>query len=369
MAEPLKNVFSRPLVEGFAQTMQTVWPPFAQSAFAASVFDADWEQRELKQRMRHIAVCLGSALPPDYPQALEIVVRATEHLIAQHGEKMTFEYCFLPDFVEVFGVEYPEKSIPALAAITRWCSAEFAVRPFLLRYPERMYPQMFAWSSHPSPMVRRLSSEGFRPRLPWGMGVPALKRDPSTVLPVLENLKNDPSETVRRSVANCLNDISKDHPDLALDIAGRWQGRHPDTDRVVRHGLRGLLKKGHAEALARFDFDRNVAGIVVENLEMPPTVPLGGELAFSFTVKNTAATSHRIRLEYGIDYLTGSGKVSPKVFKIKETVLAPEQTETIQKRQRFADLTTRKHYPGTHRLRVLVNGKALSERGFVVLPA
>lgn len=366
MAEPLKNIFSRPLVEGFAQTMQTVWPPFDRAAFAASVFAAGWEHRELKQRMRRIAECLGGVLPNDYPQALQIVVRATEHLIAHHGEKLTFEYCFLPDFVEVFGQEYPDASIPALETITRWSSAEFAVRPFLLRYPGRMYPQMLAWSRHASPMVRRLSSEGFRPRLPWGMGVPALKRDPAPVLPVLENLKNDPAETVRRSVANCLNDISKDHPDLALDIARRWHGRHPDTDWVVRHALRGLLKKGRAEALAQFGFDRDVAGIVVENLEAPATVPLGGELVFSFLVKNTSDAPQQIRLEYGIDYRTGSGKVSPKVFKIKESVLGPGQAETIQKRQRFTDFTTRKHYAGEHRLRVLVNGKEMAGKGFEV---
>ncbi len=364
MAEPLKNMFSRPLVEGFAQTMQTVWQPFDRIDFASAVFDTGWEQRELKQRTRRIAECLGAALPNDYPVALEIVVRATEHLIAQHGEKLTFEYCFLPDFVEVFGQEHPESSIPALETITRWCSAEFAVRPFLLRYPERMYPQMLAWSQHSSPMVRRLSSEGFRPRLPWGMGVPALKRDPAPVLQVLENLKNDPAETVRRSVANCLNDISKDHPELALDIARRWHGWHPDTDRVVRHALRGLLKKGRAEALAQFGFDRDVAGIVVENLEAPAAVPLGGELVFSFLVKNTTDNPQQIRLEYGIDYLTGSGKVSPKVFKIKETVLGAGQSEHVQKRQRFTDFTTRKHYAGAHRLRVLVNGKEKVGRGF-----
>lgn len=366
MAEPLKNIFSRPLVEGFAQTVQAVWPPFDRTAFVSAVFDTDWEQRELKQRMRRIAESLGAALPNDYPQALPIVVRATEHLIAQHGEKLTFEYCFLPDFVEVFGREHPEQSILALETITRWSSAEFAVRPFLLRYPERMYPQMLAWSRHASPMVRRLSSEGFRPRLPWGMGVPALKRDPAPVLPVLENLKNDPAEIVRRSVANCLNDISKDHPNLALDIARRWHGQHSDTDWVVRHALRGLLKKGSAEALAQFGFERDVTGIAVENLEAPAAVPLGGDLVFSFILKNTAHTLHQVRLEYGIDYRTGSGKVSPKVFKIKEMVLGAGQVETIQKRQRFTDFTTRKHYAGTHRLRVLVNGKEMAGKGFEV---
>ncbi len=367
MAEPLKNIFSRPLLEGFAQTVQAVWPPFDRTAFVSRIFAAGWEQRELKQRMRHIAESLGATLPQNYPEALSIVVRVTENLIAAHGEKLTFEYIFLPDFVETFGVEYPEQSVPALAVITRWSSAEFAVRPFLLHYPEQMYPQMLAWSQHTSPLVRRLSSEGFRPRLPWGMGIPTLKRDPAPVLPVLENLKADPAETVRRSVANCLNDISKDHPDLALHIAQSWHGQHPDTDWIVRHALRGLLKKGRAEALAQFGFDRDVAGIEVENLEASGEVSLGGELTFSFLVKNTAHTAHQIRLEYGIDYVTGSGKISPKIFKIREMILAPGQVERVQKRQRFTDFTTRKHYAGAHRLRILVNGRETSALAFVVV--
>jgi len=367
MPEPLKNIFSRPLLEGFAQTVEAVWPSFDRAAFIFRVFDAGWEQRELKQRVRHIAKSLGAVLPSEYPEALSVVVRATEHLIEAHGEKLTFEYTFLPDFVEAFGVEHPEVSISALEALTRWSSAEFAVRPFLLRYPKRMYPQMLAWSEHASPMVRRLSSEGFRPRLPWGMGVPALKRDPSPVLPVLENLRADPAETVRRSVANCLNDISKDHPDLALDMARRWHRQHPDTDWVVRHALRGLLKKGHAEALAQFGFDQDVTGIETENLQAPQTVTLGGTLDFSFWVKNTAEIPHQIRLEYGIDYVTGSGRVSPKIFKIKEIVLAPGQAVHLQKHQRFTDFTTRKHYAGTHRLRILVNGKQLETLDFEVV--
>ncbi|MFN0013405.1 MAG: hypothetical protein ACKVU2_02555 [Saprospiraceae bacterium] len=368
MPEPLKNIFSRPLVEGFGQTVHAVWQPFDRTAFISRVLDDRWEQRELKQRMRHIAESLGKSLPPDYAESLSIVVKAAEHLIKQYGERLAFEYCFLPDYVEVFGVGYPDLSIPAIEVVTRVSSAEFAVRPFLIRYPARMYRQMLVWAAHSSPAVRRLSSEGFRPRLPWGMGIPALKQDPAPVLPVLENLRADPAETVRRSVANCLNDISKDHPDLALDIARRWHGQHPDTDWVVRHALRGLLKKGRTEALAQFGFDRNVAGIEVTNLMASTIVPIGGSLDFSFSLKNTASTPHQVRIEYGIDYLTSSGKVSYKVFKIKEMVQAAGQSEHIQKRQRFTDFTTRKHYPGTHRLRILVNGNTLAEQDFKVIP-
>lgn len=367
MPEPLKNMFSRRLIEPFAAEVLAVWKKFPVDAFLDAVFDSGWENLELKQRVRHISLQMRRHLPTDYPEALDIVVRTTRRYLDRHGEKLTFEYTFLPDFVETHGLHHPDDSIPALETLTRWSSAEFAVRPFLLHFPERMYAQMLAWSRHESPMVRRLSSEGIRPRLPWGMGVPALKRDPSPILPILENLKNDPTETVRRSVANNLNDIAKDHTELVLDIAGRWLGQSPDTDWIVRHASRGLLKKGNATALAHFGFRQGVEGIDIRELQFSGKVPVGGRLDFAFRVQNNAAAAAQIRLEYGIDYQTLSGKISSKVFKIRELELQPGQTEHIARHQRFQDFTTRKHYPGPHRLRVLVNGKALAEGEFEVV--
>lgn len=367
MPEPLKNIFSRRLIEPFAAEVSAVREKFPAEAFLSDVFDARWETLELKQRVRHISHILRRHLPDAYPEALDVVVRTTRRYLERYGEKLTFEYTFLPDFVEAHGVDHPDHSIPALETLTRWSSAEFAVRPFLQHYPERMYAQMLAWSRHESPMVRRLSSEGIRPRLPWGMGVPALKRDPAPILPILENLKNDPAETVRRSVANNLNDIAKDYPQLVLDIAARWLGHSPDTDWIVRHACRGLLKKGNAAALAHFGFEQEVAGIEVSELKCSPEVPVGGRLEFGFNIQNASKQDAPVRLEYGIDYQTLSGKTSVKVFKIKEMELKAGQSEAITKSQRFEDFTTRKHYPGPHRLRILVNGKAMAEEEFQVV--
>jgi 3-methyladenine DNA glycosylase AlkC len=362
----LKNMFSRALLDEFVAAVHAVWPAFDARHFLNTVFDDAWEARELKQRMRHIAGAIRSTFPPEYKDALGLVLKVARHLIEQKGEKMLFEYSFLPDFIEVYGVDDPDLSIPALETITRLSSCEFAVRPFLLRYPERMYTQMLDWTTHASPMVRRLSSEGIRPRLPWGMGVPALKRDPSPVLPILENLKNDPAETVRRSVANNLNDIAKDHPDLVLGIAQRWLGATPETDWIVRHASRGLLKKGNAQALAHFGFEKGIAGIAVSDLSADASVRIGGRLDFSFAVKNGGDAPADIRLEYGIDYLTSTGKISSKVFKIKEIRLPAGASEAVSKYQRFQDFTTRKHYPGAHLLKILVNGVALGECAFEV---
>ncbi|HNE28074.1 MAG TPA: hypothetical protein PLW66_02850 [Saprospiraceae bacterium] len=367
MAEPLKNLLSRSLLESFAAEMKAVHPSFPTQDFIKNVFSGIWDGLELKQRIRHISHSLRNNLPAEYAEALALLVKTTQNKIDREGEQLNFWYSFLPDFVETYGVEHPDESLPALETITRLSSAEFAIRPFLLRYPERLYAQMLVWSRHPSPMVRRLSSEGFRPRLPWGMGVPALKRDPAPILPVLENLRDDPAETVRRSVANNLNDIAKDHPELVLDIAQRWYGQSPQTDWVVRHACRGLLKKGHPAALAHFGFEQGITGVSVDSLQLTGPVAIGSALDFSFVVKNDNPDTVTLRIEYGIDYLTGTGKVSSKVFKIKEMVMPAGASESIARRQRFTDFTTRKHYPGLHRLRILVNGMALTEQTFQVV--
>lgn len=360
----LKNIFTRDLLEGFAQILQKVWSPFPADHFIEQVFHDNWKALELKERMRHISHCLQHTLPEEYPVAVQILSNTTQAMIDHSGEKMVFEYGFLPDFVQCFGLEYPDISIPAMELMTRWTSAEFAVRPYLKRYPDRMYAQMQAWAQHPSWCVRRLASEGFRPRLPWGMGIPILKKEPQLILPVLELLKKDPSESVRRSVANNLNDISKDHPELVLDVAEQWQGDNDDTNWVVRHACRGLLKKGHPRALKLFGFDPDVKTVGIHSFQYDHEVKIGERFHFQFTLKNEGQKHSLIRLEYAINYQTRSGKISHKVFKISEFSLAPGEEKHFTKNQRFQDFTTRKHYPGEHLISILVNGRVMDTGQF-----
>lgn len=363
----LKTMFSEPFLRKIAAEIRPVCPAFPMEEFLKTTLDEHWPALELKQRMRQISQGLRRCLPPDFREALAVLVQTVETMLARDGERMTFEWCIFPDFVEAYGTDDPDASLPALETLTRLASAEFAVRPFLLKYPERMMEQMLVWARHPSPLVRRLASEGFRPRLPWGMGVPHLKADPSPVLPVLERLKNDPAETVRRSVANHLNDISKDHPALALNLATRWLGESAEVDWVVRHACRGLLKKGDSTALALFGFEKGASGIEISGLQADASVQITDILRFSFFVKNTAVRAQNIRLEYAIYFKTVSGGVSRKVFKIKELNYGVGEGEHIERRQRFQDFTTRKHFAGQHRLEILANGEALAEATFEVL--
>ncbi|HYC86285.1 MAG TPA: DNA alkylation repair protein, partial [Chryseosolibacter sp.] len=225
---------------------------------------------------------------------------------------------------------------------------------------------MLKWSTHPHAHVRRLASEGCRPRLPWAMGVPALKQNPLPILRILENLKRDDSEFVRRSVANNLNDIAKDHPDVVVDICSRWRGSHINTDWILRHGCRTLLKKGNKTALLMHGFNPDTKAVVRSLRINTNKIKVGDELQFDFQFQTLEKKSSTYRLDYAIDYLTSSGKTSRKIFKITEKEVAPGKMVTIERRQSFRDLTTRKHHPGKHTLTILANGKKLATTEFVV---
>ncbi len=200
-------MFNSESVGALGAVIQAEYPAFDTQGFAARVFDESWEDLELKGRMRHITLALGDMLPADYRLALGILHRVLPSLGYYGFEKMVF-----PDYVGVYGLDDWEASMPALEVFTQEVSAEFAIRPFIIRYQDQTMAQMQRWAGHEHPEVRRLASEGSRPRLPWGIALPALKADPAPILPILERLRADEAETVRRSVANNLNDISKDNP-------------------------------------------------------------------------------------------------------------------------------------------------------------
>jgi 3-methyladenine DNA glycosylase AlkC len=363
MPEPLKNIYSKSFIDDFTMVLKKAYPALDTNRFTKVVFDRGWAEKELKQRIRHIAETLHSVLPSAYPEAVEVLIQVTQELRKERSGEQYFEYMFLADFVEVYGIEQVEVSIKAMEQITQLSSAEYAVRPFLIKYPERMQQQMLLWAQHPEAMVRRLASEGYRPRLPWGIAIPYLKKDPSPVLPVLELLKNDPSENVRRSVANNLNDIAKDHPALVVQLAKKWSGQSPEIDWIVRHGSRTLLKRGHDEALQHFGLHA-VRGVEILHLKVnKKKLRIGEELVFSFDL--SVRKESKIRLEYAIDYVKASGKTNRKIFHLREGFVKRGE-HPLSKRQAFKDLTTRKHYPGTHALAILVNGKEKARLEFVL---
>jgi 3-methyladenine DNA glycosylase AlkC len=277
-----------------------------------------------------------------------------------------FATIFIPDYIQVYGLEFPHESMDALEKITDLVSAEFAIRPFIIRYPEKTMKRMLVWSKHKSENVRRLSSEGCRPRLPWAMGLPEFKRDPGLILPILENLKADPSEYVRRSVANNLNDIAKDNPELVLQIAKKWKGKNAETDQIIKHACRTLLKSGNIQALALHGYDHKTKATIDRLSIEKKKIKVGEVLNFGFRFVSKEKTTSRFRLEYVIDYVTASGKTSRKVFKISEDEFKPDLPVQISRKQSFKNLTTRKHFKGKHLISILVNGRQLASLGFMV---
>jgi 3-methyladenine DNA glycosylase AlkC len=362
MAELLKNMFFTPkFVEELSAALKRAHQPFDEIRFKELVFDKHWEKRELKERMRHISLCLGKLLPEKYEDALKILSKVSSQFSG-------FDSMVFPDFVEVYGLEQLHLSLKALEEFTVLCSSEFAIRPFLIKYPQAVLERMNQWAEHPNEKVRRLSCEGCRPRLPWAMRVPHLIKNPHPVIEILEKLKNDPSEAVRRSVANNLNDISKDNPELALNICEKWYGNNPQTDAIVKHALRGLLKKGNQSALSLFGYeDEDTDKVRIENLSLSKNSPkIGEEVSFSFILSVDKKLPVKLRLEYAVYFQKAKGSLSKKVFKISEGTF-DKKSVSFQRKLSFADFSTRKHYPGEHQISVIVNGIEKAKTTFYLL--
>ncbi|WP_284643495.1 DNA alkylation repair protein [Paenibacillus silviterrae] len=353
MAELIKDVYNDRFFEEVAFRFREAYPAFNPAEFLAIVRDSRWERLAFKERMRHISLTLLNDMPEAWDETVDIVCRVAAHFGG-------LAYMVFPDIVEIGGLDEPELSIPALARLTPFSSSEFAIRPFLMSYPELTLRYLHEWAEDDNHHVRRLASEGSRPRLPWAMALPAFKRDPRPVLEVLEKLKADGSEYVRRSVGNCLNDISKDHPDLILETARRWFGTNADTDWVVRHGCRTLLKQCHPVALSFFGFTAPEA-VSVEGFALAPgQVKLGEAVKLTFSVLNTSGEPVKLRIEYGIDFVKASGRTSRKLFKLSERTYPPGLT-AVETKHAFVPITTRVHYSGAHRFSIIVNGRKLAE--------
>ncbi|HAA14981.1 MAG TPA: DNA alkylation repair protein [Cytophagales bacterium] len=363
--ELFKNLYNDQFFGFFTQAMGEVYPNFQVAIFMEAIYDEAWEQRELKQRMRHITECLKKQLPEAFEESAQLILDCIAQLKKNGLKEHSVEYMFFPDYIECYGLEEREVACRAMEEITQFTSCEFAVRPFIIRYPEAMLAQMLVWSKHDNLHVRRLATEGSRPRLPWAMALPALKKDPSPILPILENLKADESEYVHRSVANNLNDIAKDHPELVIDTAKRWIGKSAETDWVVKHASRTLLKQGNAELMQLFGFGSIDEIRLTDFLVHTPRVVLGQELLFSFNLENTAKRAAKIRLEYGVYYQKANGSLSKKVFKISEKEYAAQSTTSIERKQHFKSITTRVYHAGKHEVSLIVNGVELEKREFM----
>lgn len=356
MASLLKDIYSPSFYDRLAGSLAQSLPGFDKAAFLKAIFSKGFEAMELKERMKHTTKVLHTFMPQQYKGTAALLDKMISRLHKDGFRDQMLEFMFLPDYVETYGSDDYKESVKALERLTQFVSCEFAVRPFIIRYPDAMMQQMLQWSLHKNEHVRRLASEGCRPRLPWAMALPALKKDPAAILPVLENLKQDSSEYVRRSVANNLNDIAKDNPDVVIAIAAQWKGISRETDAIIKHGARTLLKQGHSAILSHYGLNGSHAA-VNRFVIVTPEIKTGDKLHFSFEVHNKSKEAQTLRLEYAVYYQKQNGSLSRKVFKISERIYKQGEVAVIERRQSFAPITTRKFHAGLHRLGIIVNGE------------
>ena len=375
MAEPFKNIFNVKFFDGFAEALKCVIDGFDKRKFLSQIMDNEWENREIIQRARHISATLKLFLPADYKNAIAKILELINHVkgtqywssVKDTQFGLSLEYGFLSGFIEQYGLDDYKTSVEAIEEITQFTSCEGAVRPFIIKYPKEMMKQMLVWSKHENWAVRRLSSEGCRPRLPWHMALPNLKKNPAPIIPILENLKNDASEIVRRSVANNLNDIVKDNPETVINLAKKWQGKSKNTDWIIKQGCRTLLKQGNREALEIFGLE-TAKNICIQDFQvLTPKVKIGGSLEFCFKLLNGDDEKTKIRLEYGIYYQKANGTLSKKVHKISEKEYTENSITQISRKHSFRVVTTKVFHPGLHQVSVIINGNEFEKYDFELI--
>ncbi len=316
------------------------------------------EDRELMDRLRQTAVAFQASLSLSYREQLA-VLRTIAH---PHGNSLVA--CWYADFVGQFGVDFPDISLPALAHFTRFGSAEFAVREFLLRDLPGTLQVMRTWSRDKNEHLRRLASEGCRPRLPWGKRLDALIEDPTPVLGILTALRDDPALYVRKSVANHLNDISKDHPMVVLDTVSAWDRSSPRTAWMVKQGLRTLVKQAHPTALKLMGMGDPPKLSAVGFKVSPSRVSLGERITLELAISSAVPTDQDLLIDYVIHYVKKSGAPRPKVFKWKRLRMKALESLELAKTQIIKDFSTRKHYAGDHRVEIQINGQRMAASKF-----
>lgn len=357
MAKLLKDLYDAKYIQVLSENICLSYPSFEVETYTNKVFDNLWQDRELKQRMRHIANTLYKFLPQDYSESI-IILKIT---FLKMNHKYMLENMIFQDFVEVYGMEDFKISMEALECFTINSSSEFAIRQFILKYPDATMNQMKVWAKSKNEHIRRLSTEGCRPRLPWAIGLDCYKKNPQEVLEILDILKDDASKYVRKSVANNLNDISKDNPEFVKSIAKAWIGKSDNLDWILKHGCRTLLKKGDKDTLEVFGFLEN-KNISIENFILNKKVQMGEKLEFSFELKSEK-NLEKLRLEYAITFIRQNNKSNLKVFKIAEGTYS-QKNYKVSKYYSFKPISTRKYYKGIHILSLIVNGDILEEKKF-----
>ena len=357
-APALKDWFDQARYKHISQQVAALYPDFDKKRFLKLAVQ-DLDSLTLMQRLRRTTESLHATLPAAFPQALEILRPLAPRL--DHS----FVSLVLPDYVALYGQDHFELSLDALKYFTPFGSSEFAIRHFLQRDLPRTLAVMETWARDENDHVRRLASEGTRPRLPWSFRLDPLIADPTPTFHILETLRSDPSLYVRKSVANHLNDITKDHPDRVLNLLESWplsENRH--TAWIARHALRTLIKNGDSRALAVIGAGAKAKVQVHDFTVSPPKIQLGEKVRLSLHLESRSSKDQRLVVDYAVHYVKKSGNPSAKVFKWKELTLPAGESVTLTREQMIKDFSTRVHHAGHHAVEIMINGETMAKSGF-----
>ncbi|MCO5356127.1 DNA alkylation repair protein [Acidovorax kalamii] len=366
MAEPLKYLLNDTVPPRIAAMVRRAWRSFDTQAFLRQI-EPGYESLELMARGQRIAQALQTHLPQDVPRALRVLVDSMDPPMGldaagepNAGDRPYSAFLYLPHsmYIGAQGLPHFEAAMAAQHALTQRFTAEFCIRPYLLHHQGATLARLRDWAQDENAHVRRLVSEGTRPRLPWAPRLPAFQANPQLALPLLDALKDDPSSYVRRSVANHLGDIAKDHPDLAVGTARAWlQGARAPRAALVRHGLRFLIKRGDAAALDALGVGHAVALDVRAARVVPACARIGDKVRIEAELHNPTPQAQRVLADLRVHYVKAHGGVAPKVFKLQTLDIPPGATVAVGKTLSLQQMTTRTHYPGAHQVELVLNGR------------
>ena len=370
--EPFKNLINAQTVRDCACHLQRAWPKFDSDRFEALALTG-LDALEFKARAEHLCTALEATLPKDFTAATAIL-EASLASVDSAGELKSrttsdaglagWAVWPLTTFVARNGLDSPHRALQALHAMTQRFTAEFAIRPYIAAHPGLSFAVLQEWTRDPNPHVRRLASEGSRPRLPWGLQLKSLIADPAPTLALLEALQDDASDSVRRSVANHLNDIAKDHPALVVAWVERHlRGASPQRAALLKHASRTLIKRGHAPMLKLWGVAQRLRGDVQFKLSKR-RASVGDSLELQLRMASTSNRAQKLAIDYAVHHVKANGQTSAKIFKGWKLDLAPHESRKLRKSHSQRPVTTRRYHPGRHVIEIRINGAVAAHASF-----
>lgn len=357
-----KHLFNEAMLQQLAELISVEYPEF--NAKTLHDLAPKMSQLAMKARVHAIRDVLITALPANYPSALKIIIS-----VLKQNQLQGFAIWPLAEFIQAQGLAHYDISLDALKLLTTYFTSEWAISPFIKQYPNETMRFLAKCTIDDNVHVRRWASEGTRPRLPWGEKLHAFIQNPIITRPVLDALKFDSELYVRKSVANHLNDISKDHPNYVTQLLTEWkqQANTPQEQQsikwITKHALRTLIKQGNHNALALIGVEHG-AQVSIEQFNVTPNIKLGENLTLGLSLRSFSDKPQNLVIDYIISFMKANGKTAPKVFKLRTMTLGAHETLTLEKKHTVKPITTRQYYAGKQQIQLQINGKVMAKQNW-----